>query len=231
MKRLHVLIALMSLALFANLVSTAVAQEAPAPAQEVPAAAPVLEGESPVFGTRGNPWTGVMQAWLRARGFQPGPVDSWYGNQTKAAVARFQQAAADAGHYSGPVDGQWSWDTSEARHAWGDDAPAPTPPPAAVDTSGYPCPQWHGLLQQYGLPVERFGRIMWRESHCDPGAVNRSSGARGLLQIMPQWATRWGGCEAQGICSPDQLLDPETNIRAAARIFALQGYRAWSQTA
>jgi soluble lytic murein transglycosylase-like protein len=106
--------------------------------------------------------------------------------------------------------------------------PWPSTPPihgTQGSTSSGSCTQWEHLLEANGLPVDRFTRIMWKESGCDPNAVNRRSGATGLLQIMPQWITKWGGC------SVEALKDPGWNIYHAKQIFDKQGFRAWSQTA
>ena len=66
------------------------------------------------------------------------------------------------------------------------------------------------------------------ESGCDPAAVNTSSGALGLTQIMPFWLTDL--CQAGIACSPDDLLRPDTNLDAAQFVFGLQGWAAWSPT-
>lgn len=114
--------------------------------------------------------------------------------------------------------------------AWIDN---PIPGLAGTEADGR-CTQYEHLLEANGFPVEQFSRIMYRESRCNPGAINRSSGARGLLQVMPQWVTRWGGCSDlmrdAGACYPDALLDPGWNLHVAAHIYDIQGSRAWSQT-
>lgn len=40
---------------------------------------------------------------------------------------------------------------------------------------------------QYGLPAQLLARVAWQESRFDPSAFNASSGARGMMQIVPRW--------------------------------------------
>jgi membrane-bound lytic murein transglycosylase D len=40
---------------------------------------------------------------------------------------------------------------------------------------------------QYGLPQNLLARVAYQESHFDPTAVNASSGAVGMFQLMPQF--------------------------------------------
>lgn len=194
-----------------NLAQTATAQETtdqPTVELGTPPEAPDPYGP-PVPGTKGNPWTGVMQQWLRDNGFRPGPVDAWFGNQTQSAVIRFQRAAGIADH------GWWDFATAVAQQAY-------VAPPAPERPVGAGC--WAAEVAEAGLPPY-FTTIIRRESNCQPGAINRSSGARGLTQIMPFHA----GTTCPGV-SVSGLLDPMTNLRCAARIYAMQGPSAWSQT-
>ena len=75
------------------------------------------------------------------------------------------------------------------------------------------------LAHFVGWPDSAHGtwlRVVERESHGQPGAVNRSSGATGLLQIYP------GG---------HRYLDPEVNLRAGLAKYRASGWAPWSQTA
>jgi len=115
--------------------------------------------------------------------------------------------------------------------------PWPTEPPIpGLDgtTVDGRCTQWEHLLEANGLPVEQFSRIMYRESRCNPNARNRSSGARGLLQVMPQHVTRWGSCtdlmREYGACTVDALYDPGWNVHLGRAIYDRQGTNAWAQT-
>jgi hypothetical protein len=87
---------------------------------------------------------------------------------------------------------------------------------------GLPCPGHAALFDLVGLP-DHFHYVADRESNCDPSAVNPSSGATGLLQIMPMWADDCG-------TTRHGLLDAFTNARCAVLILAVQGPGAWSQT-
>lgn len=63
------------------------------------------------------------------------------------------------------------------------------------------CPRFEKLFKQYGLPVEIFSYIAWRESRCNPKAINakfkngkiiwtrNSNGTydSGLVQINSSW--------------------------------------------
>lgn len=78
--------------------------------------------------------------------------------------------------------------------------------------------QWRGLVGKYFSDVDRALCIMNAESGGNPNAVNPSSGAAGLFQVMPFWWEKFGG----------DRFDPETNVRVAAKILGLQGWNAWS---
>jgi len=64
------------------------------------------------------------------------------------------------------------------------------------------CPQWESKFKEYGLPVDVFSYIAWRESGCNPEAINAKFDAngnvtwtlnkdgsidRGLVQINSCW--------------------------------------------
>jgi soluble lytic murein transglycosylase-like protein len=98
---------------------------------------------------------------------------------------------------------------------------------AAAVADGRPCPEWADAIAWRGLP-EHFAWVIERESNCRPDAVNRSSGAMGLTQIMPSWLGAL--CRADITCTKSDLLDPALNLDAAALVYAAQGPGAWSQT-
>lgn len=98
---------------------------------------------------------------------------------------------------------------------------------ADAERAGLRCPDLAPARELHGLP-DGFDAIIWRESRCDPRAVNDNSGALGLTQIMPQWI---GALCGHGIaCSRAELLDAHTNLEAAAYVFDVQGWQAWAQT-
>lgn len=105
----------------------------------------------------------------------------------------------------------------------------PSLPAGNSDSAGGRCVGWEPLLAEYspGWSVERMSRIAYRESRCIPTARNRSSSATGLLQILAShcpWIARQMGTW----CTRARLTDPDFNIRAAAVLWAEQGYGAWS---
>jgi len=60
---------------------------------------------------------------------------------------------------------------------------------------------------QYALPNRLLARVAFQESNFDPGAHNESSGARGMMQIIPRWHP--------GVNVTD--LDPQDDIFYAAK--------------
>lgn len=90
------------------------------------------------------------------------------------------------------------------------------------------CPQYTRLLQKYHMP-QQFSRIMWRESHCKPGAYNGKHLDRsyGLLQINTR-GYLWNGVrQLCGVTYRAQLFNPETNIRCASKMYKRYGFRPW----
>jgi hypothetical protein len=98
------------------------------------------------------------------------------------------------------------------------------PPPTFADPPVWArCPQWWGTARSVGWPegeLPHMDRIMYRESRCQPGALNRS-GAAGLMQVMPMWAPACG-------LAVRQLLEPRSNLACALHVLAVQGWQAWS---
>lgn len=90
--------------------------------------------------------------------------------------------------------------------------------------AGTSCGQWYDEALAAGFtPSEWMNPVNWimrRESGCDPSAYN-SSGASGLMQVMPMWADDCGG-------SRSMLFDPQFNLRCAVHIHDVQGWGAWS---
>ncbi|MDX1384677.1 MAG: lytic transglycosylase domain-containing protein [Thermoanaerobaculia bacterium] len=67
----------------------------------------------------------------------------------------------------------------------------------------------HAAAKRHDLNPELVRAIVRCESQYDPHAVSEM-GARGLLQLMPDTAARFG-------VSPDELSDPERNLEAGVR--------------
>lgn len=75
--------------------------------------------------------------------------------------------------------------------------------------------RWRALVTRYfGASADEALRVMQGESGGNPNARN-PSGATGLFQLTSHHG------------SLAQRLDPETNIRIAARLHAASGWRAW----
>lgn len=75
--------------------------------------------------------------------------------------------------------------------------------------------------------VHTMAAIGLKESSGDPGAVNPSSGARGLWQIMPSVWEKDAGFMREFGPNPN-YTDAKTNARMARYVFQHQGYTAWS---
>lgn len=43
------------------------------------------------------------------------------------------------------------------------------------------CPKWEAKFKEYGLPVEVFSYIAWRESKCNPKAINARWNSKGVM--------------------------------------------------
>lgn len=91
------------------------------------------------------------------------------------------------------------------------------------------CPRFAKLFAKYGLPVQVFSYIAWRESRCNPGAVNAkwSNGKivwtlnqngtydSGLLQINSSW---FGTLNRETGHDSKDLMDPQVNAYFASWI-------------
>lgn len=92
------------------------------------------------------------------------------------------------------------------------------------------CPEYHDKFREYGLPVQVFSYIAWRESRCNPKAINgrfdkngkviwtlnkNGSIDRGLVQINSSWKT-----VTKNVCGTnlDGLLDIDCNLSVAKYI-------------
>lgn len=103
------------------------------------------------------------------------------------------------------------WRDMQARHQ-------PLQLPAQMASVGGD--DWRGLVASHfpaGV-VDTMVCLISHESGGNPAAVNPTSGATGLLQVMPFWHQEW----------PGDYTDPAWNIEIARRIYNLQGLSAWS---
>lgn len=99
-------------------------------------------------------------------------------------------------------------------------APRPAVGGSYVGASGEP---WRSLVATHfpASAVDTMTCLVGYESAGNPSARNPSSGASGLLQVMPFWADHFG-------VSRSSLFDPDTNVRIARKVWDAQGFGAWS---
>ena len=83
--------------------------------------------------------------------------------------------------------------------------------------------RWRDLVEVYfdADEVDRVICLMQSESGGNPNARNQSSGASGLMQVMPGWADVFG-------YTPEDLFDPTVNLWIASQIRQDQGWAAWT---
>lgn len=127
------------------------------------------------------------------------------------------------------TDGQMAWWTAKIQAAEAtpdpaDDIQVQQEIAAIPPEPETPCKEWYWHAMEAGFTDaqwrEPLSRIMFRESHCQPGAHN-PSGASGLTQVMPMWADDCGGV-------PSDLFDPAFNLRCAHHVWEVSGWGAWS---
>ena len=102
------------------------------------------------------------------------------------------------------------------------------------------CPQWESKFIEFGLPVELFSYIAWRESGCNEQAINakydeagnviwtlnkNGSIDRGLVQINSCWKSL-----TKQICgtSLDGLLNVDCNLKVAKYLYDIDGAKPWA---
>lgn len=84
------------------------------------------------------------------------------------------------------------------------------------------------VVRLWGSSAPRMLCVIGKESGWDPRAINWNDrhrtgrGSFGLAQIGRDWITAWfaGNWSA--------ALDPVTNVRAAHRVYRIQGFSAWT---
>jgi len=70
--------------------------------------------------------------------------------------------------------------------------------------------------------------LIWRESKFDP-KTHGSADERGLMQVTPEVGRMWAKANKIANFQPDDLYDPQTNIRAGTW-YLNRAIRHWSQT-
>lgn len=81
--------------------------------------------------------------------------------------------------------------------------------------------QWRPLVSTYGWNVDIALCLMQAESGGNPDAQNPSSGASGLMQVLPSWADNFG-------VTPADLFDPVTNLNISYALYQDGGWGHWS---
>ncbi len=84
------------------------------------------------------------------------------------------------------------------------------------------------ISRSRGLDPMLVKALIWRESRFHPGKVG-TSGERGLMQVGPAAASEWAKAEHPGGVTPDDLLDPRTNIQTGTWLLARALHR-WQPT-
>ena len=111
--------------------------------------------------------------------------------------------------------------------------------PAEVVPAGVPkdkrkrCPQWEAEFAAFGLPVETFSYIAYRESRCDPLAHNKTlnrnkSQDRGLVQINSSWVTVTAKQCASQRGDLSVLFNVRCNLAVARYLYRNCGLGHWN---
>jgi hypothetical protein len=95
------------------------------------------------------------------------------------------------------------------------------------------CPRWHPMFRRYGLPVEVFSYIAWRESRCNPRAHNKTlnrNGSQdlGLVQVNNSWKTVTSNVCGTPYGKMEVLFDVHCNLSVARYLLANGGLGHWS---
>lgn len=95
------------------------------------------------------------------------------------------------------------------------------------------CPQWEDEFAAFGLPVETFSYIAWRESRCNRLAHNKTLNRngtqdRGVLQINSSWVTVTAKECASQRGDLSVLFDVRCNLAVARYLYRNGGLRHWN---
>lgn len=105
------------------------------------------------------------------------------------------------------------------RHPWYWDESQPESP--VFRGMGVDVERWRALVAVYFDDVETALCLIAAESRGNPDARNPSSGASGLLQVLPSWASVFG-------YKSSDLFDPAVNLKISAALYADGGWGHWS---
>lgn len=95
------------------------------------------------------------------------------------------------------------------------------------------CPQLEDEIAEFGLPVETFSYIAWRESRCNPLAHNKTLNRngtqdRGVVQINSGWKTVTAKECASQYGDLSVLFDVRCNLAVARYLYRNGGLRHWN---
>jgi hypothetical protein len=95
------------------------------------------------------------------------------------------------------------------------------------------CPQWEDEFAEFGLPVQAFSYIAYRESRCNPLAHNKTlnrngSQDRGLVQVNSSWVTVTAKECASQRGDLSVLFDVRCNLAVARYLYRNGGLRHWN---
>jgi hypothetical protein len=95
------------------------------------------------------------------------------------------------------------------------------------------CPQWERHFAEFGLPVETFSYISWRESRCSISAWNRTlnrnkSHDLGLVQINSSWKTVTSQICKAPYGDMTVLFDVRCNLAVARYLYRNGGLGHWN---
>ena len=166
--------------------------------------------------------------------FDPQPeADPWAGWRAVAVIAAVCAVAlAVVGlALSGPGDMRVAGASPASAAAYHDYCHSSPERKAWCDWQGWmaePRNQgWFAVSSHFGdndRLLAQARRVVDCESRFEPRALNRSSGAAGLFQVMPQWASRYE--QVTGVPYYDGRFDPQANARFARWLWQQSG--TWS---
>ena len=95
------------------------------------------------------------------------------------------------------------------------------------------CPQWEDEFAEFGLPVQAFSYIAWRESRCNPLSHNKTlnrngSQDRGLVQVNSSWVTVTAKECASQRGDLSVLFNVRCNLAVARYLYRNGGLRHWN---
>lgn len=144
---------------------------------------------------------------VRAQGpdFTRAALDDWRARLNERLAQDLADLSTAARQPPSPLIVKWGRDERLS-------SPSRPQPLLAASNSGPWLPAVAAILRAHGLPPELVG-VAAVESGFDPAALS-PKGARGLWQLMPETATRYGMVVNSG---RDERLDPLKSTFAAAR--------------